>query len=243
MSLSYTHFLICSSPEFLPDARALVDYVRSIHKGGYIGPNAATTFCVVRERETKTREMTNPFTGETTIVTMPSRIRADEHTIEELPSLADLANEHTEYSVCLRSNQNPDNPPLIVGCDDSDGWTPFDDNYNLEIAIEMRNHLVRLAQLDSEQQLDAPLDPDNLPAPIFDEDCTADCTSGVFVHPELGAYKLSQGGCASFWIEFRYGKFIYPRAVDESVNVLRSEMAELTHNVFKKTFIEASHWG
>lgn len=174
---------------------------------------------------------------------MPFRQLGEKYPIDDLSNLADVLEGLTEYTICVNASENPADPPLAIGYNDSGKWTPFKEDYNLEIAFQVRNHTVRLAQLESEDELNAPLDPANLPTPTFDEDCEADSTAGVFVHPELDAYTLSKGGCACSWVEFRYGKFVYPRAINGSAEVMRGDIIDLTKSLFENDVIEASHWG
>jgi hypothetical protein len=115
--------------------------------------------------------------------------------------------------------------------------------YHLEIRCRVRSHIVKLSQLRSEEELDRPLDFANLSALTFDEDCNAEETEGIFVHPDIGPFRVANAGCGKFWIEFKYGKFIFPRLQDGKVDLLDALIVNRARTLFSIDLVQACSWG
>ncbi len=116
--------------------------------------------------------------------------------------------------------------------------------YYLQVCCRVRSRTVRLHHLESEADLNRPPDLDFTKfQPRYDEDCSADERTGVFTHPEINAFRIANAGCATFWIEFNYGKFIFPRLRNESVDILDDSILDLARKSFGSDFVQACHWG
>lgn len=132
---------------------------------------------------------------------------------------------------------------MIVGYVEDNDWKAIDGAYHLEIRCRVRANVVRLDMLDSEDDLHRPPDFANY-RPNRDEDCSpADYPDGLYVHPEIGAFKVPHAGCGMFWIEFNYGKFVFPRLKEGSVNVLADSVVVLARTVFDRDFVQVCNWG
>jgi hypothetical protein len=80
--------------------------------------------------------------------------------------------------------------------------------------------------------------------PEFDVDCGEDERDGLFVHPEApNGILIPNAGCGQFWVEFEYGKWLYPRLKGRSVNLLSPAVTNLATKIFGAQFIEACSWG
>ena len=242
MSLSYTHLLIPESPEYRPRSEAVADFARGIVEH-YLGKSAHASFSPVTKGDSKVRKMVNPISGETLQFNGPPRSREKPLVFSTVPELVTLAESYPEYDLSIVPSDSPIRPPLLIGYVESDQWQPMEGNYHLEIRLRIRSTSVFISRFKSEQDVDRPLDFKNLPSPRFDEDCTTSATKGVFVHPESGPFTLPYGGCGRFWIEFNYGKSIFPRLVDESVRILDDETLTFAQETFAIAFVQACNWG
>jgi len=94
----------------------------------------------------------------------------------------------------------------------------------------------------TEEELHQPLDIAKW-QPIFDEDCSVDDGEGSFVHPEQAGIRIPKAGCSTFWIEFRYGKLIFPLLKEGSLDLLDHSIVALARKTFGQDFVQACHWG
>jgi hypothetical protein len=50
-------------------------------------------------------------------------------------------------------------------------------------------------------------------------------------------------GCASFWIEFEPGKFLFPEFTANSLELLNPSIVAEAKSVFKSAFVQGCNWG
>ncbi len=152
-----------------------------------------------------------------------------------------LAEQEQEYDVSVVSTLPPTNPPLDIGGVDEKGtWQSWAEPYHLEICCRVRESLVRLCHLKSGEDPNTP----DFWNPKFDEDCTDDESEGFFEHPLLPSpIRIPNAGCGRFWIEFEYGKWLYPRPKNDGVALLAPEVTRLAAETFGTAFVEACLWG
>jgi hypothetical protein len=243
MSLNYTHLLIPSSPEFRPDADSVARFVRGLIENGNVAYCAKVAFAQVTKGQPRVRRMRNPITGETIDLRGPSRTLERPKTLADPSQITKHAANEQEYDVLLTGEGVPSVPPLIVGHLEDDDWTEMDGAYHLEVRCRVRANVVRLYMLDSEDDLHRPPDFANY-RPKCDEDCSlADHADGLYVHPEIGAFRVPNAGCGMFWIEFNYGKFVFPRLKEGTVEVLADSVIDLARVVFDCNLVQACTWG
>jgi hypothetical protein len=64
-------------------------------------------------------------------------------------------------------------------------------------------------------------------------------TIGVFTHPWTGnRVEVANAGGARFWIEFEFGKWVFPEMTD-NFDVLRPDLVEVTESCFGARFVQA----
>jgi hypothetical protein len=242
MSLYYTHLLIPRSPEYRPEPDAVAAFGREIINNGNVASPFTISFSRVSKEPPRERKMRNPTTGETIIIRGPSRRRDQPQALSTSSQIIDHAAGQREYDTAISGEGIPAAPPFVVGYVENDTWKPMASAYHLEICCRVRSNIVRLYSLESEDDLHQPPDFTNY-KPRFGEDCSIDEREGIFVHPESGAIRIQHAGCGTFWIEFKFGKFIFPRLRDNGVNVLDDSVVTLARNAFNCDFVQACDWG
>ena len=243
MSEYYQHYLIPVPHEHRPDADSLLQFIGELFTTGYVGETHTIAFSSVAKRENSTREMTNPFTGETMAMKMPSRKGGKEQSVANIEQLRELINSAEEYDISVSGDTVPSNLPLVIGYVEDSSWMQMKETYHNEIRFRSRSHVVRLSHLRNEDDLHRPLDFSNPPPPIFDEDCDTDEGDGVFVHPHAGAIRIAGAGCGMFWIEFNFGKFVYPKPGSNRVDLLDESLVALAEKTLAIEFLQACNWG
>jgi hypothetical protein len=242
MSLSYSHYLIAAEPSFRPGPDAIADFMSALIERRHVAENATIRFAVVAREPNGARRIANPFTGEMIDMPLPSRRAEKARRLASATQIVDCATDPPEYDVSLDGTGRPSAPPLQIGYVEGNFWKATEGEYHLEISCRVRAHTVRLSHFEREEDMHGPPDITKY-RPRFDEDCSDEKRPGLFVHPELGAVRIANAGCASFWIEFNYGKFVFPRASAGSVSVLSDSVVNLAQKIFGHEFVQACHWG
>jgi hypothetical protein len=243
MSLNYTHLLIATSPQYRPEPGAIAKFAQGIIDNGNIPSSSKISFARVTKQEGRVRPIRNAMTGQTINIPLPSRSAEQPLTLSSASQIIEQAARHREYDVALSGEGVPSVPPCAVGyVENDDTWKPVVEPYHLEIRCRVRDSIVQLCHLENEGELNEPPDFAKY-RPIFGEDCSANEREGIFVHPEAGAIRIPNAGCGTFWVEFNYGKFLFPRLKNNSVNVLDDSIISLARTAFGIDFVQACNWG
>ena len=163
---------------------------------------------------------------------------------QELSAVSQILteDESQDYDVVVTSEVTPSNPPLNVGFPDKDGiWQPWTEPYWLQAGVRVRNSLVRLYYPQSNE------DPESLrrgyKIPPFGQDCDENELDGVFQHPDHPeAIVVPYGGCGRFWVEFEYGKWVYPKLEGGCLRLLNPNLTTLATDTFGTEFVEGCSW-
>jgi len=243
MSLSYSHYLIAAEPSFRPSPDVIADFMSALIEQHHVAKDATINFAVVAHEPGRARRVPNPFTGQVVEMPLPSRRAEKAKQLASAARIVDHATDQSEYDVSLSGTGIPSAPPLQIGYVEGSSWKKaMDGAYHLEISCRVRAHTVGLSHFEREEDMHGPPDISKY-RPRFDEDCSDEKQPGLFFHPELGAVRIPNASCASFWIEFNYGKFIFPRASAGSVSVLSDSVLNLARKTFGQEFVQACHWG
>lgn len=242
MSLYYTHLLIPLSPEYRPEPDAVAAWTRGLIGNGNVASRFTISLSRITKREPAVRKVLNTVTGETIDFRMPSRKVEQPQILTGASQIVEYASNQREYDAVISSEGTPAVSPCSVGYVENERWIPVVDDYHLEIRCRVRKNVVKLSMLESEDELDRPADLAKW-QPRFDEDCSIDERDGISVHPEIGGIRITNAGCATFWIEFKYGKFIFPLSKENGLNILDNSIITLARKTFGVDFVQASQWG
>ena len=242
MSLYYTHLLIPFSPKYRPEPEVVAAFAQGMIKNGNVANPFTISFSRVAKKEPYFREIRNVATGETIKMRLPSRKKEKPEALESTHKIIERASNHREYDVAIVSDGAPLAPPCAVGYVENDTWKPMTEAYHLEICCRVRDHVVRLSMIGGEEELHEPPDFSKW-QPTFDEDCSADEREGFFVHPQKEGIRIPNAGSGTFWIEFRYGKFLFPLLRNNSLNLLDDSIVQSARKTFGGDFVQACQWG
>jgi len=246
MSESYTHFLISASKNYRPTPQAVCQFLEQIIQAQMVGSDHRIEFARITKVEPRYREVRNPFTGETVKRKAPPRMRSKREVVPSTSNAAQLAEQEREYDVAVVSTSAPTKSPLDIGCIKNGIWQAWTEPYHLEIRCCVREALVRLSFFKPGENPNAPLTDEFIAnyTPKFDEDCGEGDQDGLFVHPEApNGIHVPNAGCGMFWIEFEYGKWLYPRLKGDDLALLAPAVTDLARKTFGTDFIEACSWG
>jgi hypothetical protein len=238
MSIYYQHRLIPVSSEHRPEAAQVATFLQGIVDKGHVADDARIRFSRVVNNDASPRQIHNAFTNETIQVQAPSRKIEAPTAVTSFSEISALADREAEYDVLVEGDGQPRHPPCHVGHIDGGIWRPMEGPYHLEIRCRVRRRVVRLYSLESPDDLHKPLDISKFRS-RFDEDCEVEERDGLFVHPEVGALWISHAGCGTFWIEFQYGKWLFPRLRGNRVQLLDKSLIKFAESTFGTAFVEA----
>ncbi len=255
MSLRYSHLLVPALPEYHPEPDAIAEFAQGVIDNGNLGKPHKIEFSRVTKSQSPTRKIQNIVTGQSIEIPMPSRRRERPETLSDTSQISGQAVNQPEYDLMLSSESVPSAPPCPIGylekeewkplCANPEEWRPMLNHYYLEIGCRVRSNVVRLYFLEREDDLTRPVNPADFANyhPRFGEDCSANERRGLFVHPETGAIWIQDAGCATFWIEFNFGNWVFPRLKNNSVNILEDSVVNLARKTFDCDFVQACNWG
>jgi hypothetical protein len=245
MSEYYTHLLIPASATYCPSPDSVSRFLEDVIQLRAVADNSEVQFAKVERVTPSVRESRNPVTGATMTIQEPSRKRAKPRRLSKTSQIVRLARNVDEYDVSVVSEGLPEVPPLDVGYMEGGVWKPMGDPYYLEVACHVRAQTVRLSILDSAEEMHKRPDLSNLDLAVrFGEDCPANDSVGFFVHPESSeAIRVGNAGCGMFWIEFEYGKSIFPRLHENNLRLLKPEIENLAAETFQTEFVQGCLWG
>jgi len=164
------------------------------------------------------------MTGETR--TMP----ANEHVpLEKTADLVSVLENLQQYFVVFDGEGPPPKPPFALYFGDA----PFTQQYGFVVRCGLRAEPVSMSCLDEAGS------GNEAPAPFFGEPCQRQ--NALFHHPVTGEMiEVLNAGCARFWIEFEFGKWLLPK-INDSLNILDPAIAELADRAFSIKFAQGFH--
>jgi hypothetical protein len=241
VSLNYEHLLVPAQFDYRPSAEAVMAFVDGIIRNRHVVDGATVTYMKITKGEPRFREFRNPMTGESGRIQLPTRRVETKQELSTALEIGRVVEREMEYNISVAAEGMPMRPPCNVGYVEADVWKAIDHPYFLNVVCHVRSAVVRVSPLESEEELTRPFDFTKF-RPRVDEDCTADDRDGLFVHPEAGAIRIPNAGCAMFWISFEYGKFLFPQSEGKQLRLLDCNVMELAQRSFNVDFVEACNW-
>jgi hypothetical protein len=78
----------------------------------------------------------------------------------------------------------------------------------------------------------------------YGEQCDGQSAIGIFQHPEtLETIEVPGAGAARFWIEFEFGKSLFPKISDRNLELLDGDIVEAAQGAFGGQFVQGCCWG
>jgi hypothetical protein len=218
----YVHTLIPSDPHFVPDPEQVARLLDGLTALGAAPLNPEP---LLHRPSGRLRSFRDPLTGETRSFPENDRLKLASNK-DVAAALGDLP----QYSVSLKGQGPPKLPPFPLYSGDS----LFSSNYSFTIGCHLRDRLVSMSDMGHDQAAQ------NLAA--FGQPCEAPgATAAFFRHPlsdEL--LEVANAGCARFWVEFEFGKWLLPR-IDNALNIIEPSITQLAAESFGVPFAQGFH--
>jgi len=224
----YIHTLISVDSQFVPDpvqVASFFDELVSQFKFSPISdPQPFLPKLVIAKPSGRLRWGTNSMTGEKVSVLEWDRLNLER--FEDIPALIEGSNHHT----VMQFGQwiGKDRPMLLLKTD----GVPYEENYVCTVRCELRPELVSTSAWDVEAG------PNRHDIPNFGSVWKNEIRNGIFPNPWTGdVIEVADAGCARFWIEFEFGRFLYPK-ISDSLEVLSHPIVLCAEHCFRTKFAQ-----
>jgi hypothetical protein len=217
MSLQYTHLLIPECVDFVPPPAHVAAFFEGLVTLNSVPLTAAIT---ISKFSGKFRTGSDCLTGDT--ISIPVR---DFTSLENTSGIAERLVGLDDYDV-LFSGQGPAKlPPFTLYTVTESEESVFEENYSYDVNCCLRAEVMSTCE-----------------EPPFGSPCPSGKRDGIFLHPTTGeAMNVPGAACARFWIEFQFGKWLFPR-VGESLNVLEPSILANAIGCFGTEFAQGCIW-
>jgi len=214
----YTHTLIPDRVEFVPDPKQVGAFLAALEtKGAAPLTPAITLFTLSGE----VRSFANPFTGKTEC--FPLRRSQQVKNLAEVPvALKGL----DDYNVTMEGR----GPPKLSAFE-----FQFKGAYGFLVQCCLRQEVTSTSDWHDEVPVQRKVE-------LFGRPCSPKDRPGIFHHPNtLEIIEVPMAGCARFWIEFEYGKMLFP-AIEDRLDLIEPAIVRIAEQEFGSRFIQGCHW-
>ena len=219
MPEQYLHTLIPTDPAFAPTPEQIVQFFDGLFA---LGVEPLNWKLLLVKPSDRVREFKNPLTGEVKSTPLNDRVP-----VEHPGDLASAIGTLQQYFVSLDGQGPPRVPPFRVYYENS----LFTKTYGFVIRCHLKLQPVSMSDLGDGQT--------GKEVPFFGEPCSR--RDALFRHPVSGELiEVSQAGCARFWVEFEFGKWLLPK-IDDSLSILDPSIAAMADQAFSTTFKQGFH--
>lgn len=222
----YIHTLIAADSAYVPQPAKIAEFFSLLATLGFeMVRDASRSLPGLRVMKpgTRTRVGWNSVTSEVfAIVPVHDQISVDRP--HDIPALIEGLR---EYRVSGSGEWPAGCAPIYLFKSDK---TPFEETAFCEVSCNVSPAPVSTSSWDSEAG------PNVRNVPAFGEPCMGRATVGIFPNPWTGeVIEVQNAGCARFWIEFEFGKFLYPE-IQDNLEVLKSSLVHVAMDCFHIEF-------
>lgn len=223
----YIHTLIAPDHAFLPHAMQVTQFFELLTSGYHFREISDSRFQHgLRVMKPSGSFLTgiNRMTGETLLIPKQDQVH-----IERIDDIADAIEDLDSYEVRISGEWMPEWRPFVLFTVDR---VPFTGPYLCEVNCHIHSELVSTSCWEKS------LSPNGPSVPGFGEPCDANRRTGVFSHPWTGKLiQVPDAGCARFWIEFEFGRFLRPE-IGDNLNVFNPKMIASIGECFGTKFVQ-----
>jgi hypothetical protein len=214
----YSHLLIPQRSDFAPSVAQVVKFLRALEGLGSAPLKPIVKLSIPSEKITT---FSDPLTGEERSF-RHRKYSKYENLGEAASSLIGIE----DYSVILSGEGPPQLSPFpLFAASDSQWRSVFTNSYYFEVSCDIRPAAISLSKGS------------------WLEPCTSDKTVTIISNPwNLRTIRVSNSGCARFWITFHFGKFLVPK-IEDSLDLLAPALPNLAFEEFGIAFTQSCFYG
>jgi hypothetical protein len=201
----YIHTLIAIDSAFVPQSKQIAEFFEILTETCSFRIISDAPFqpgLRVMKPSGRFRSGRNPVTGEAISIPMLDHIKMER--IIDIPGAIEGV---SHCSVVASGQWTGENRPLVLLTTDQ---IPFEDTYLCEVSCHIRPEPISTSCWDEDAA-----GPNSRNVPYFGEACAPGSMVGIFSHPWTGeVIEVPDAGCARFWIELEFGKWLLPEMAD-----------------------------
>jgi hypothetical protein len=214
----YTHTLIPDRVEFVPDPMQVGTFLSSLAS---IGAAPLKPVITVSKLTGEMRTFNNPFTGKT-----DSYPRRKAEKLKDVAALPGELKGLDDYNVTVTGKGPPKLPALVFD---------FKGTYDFLVHCCLRAEVVSTSNWHDEVPVKRKVE-------FFGRPCSSKDRLGIFHNPStLAVIEVPNAGCARFWIEFEYGKMLFP-PIDDRLDLMEPKIVEVADKDFGIKFVQGCNW-
>jgi hypothetical protein len=231
MGMSYSHMLIPNRAAYAPRPSQVADFFVALIEIGAAPENPKLWACADFESLTyaKKRGWAKYRTlrvGELTAITYTVEFEGVAGLREALHALQGL----DEYNVLMFGSGPPKLSLFPVYTFVDVKRVPYDGPCHFEVRCCLEPEIVST--------------PGNSNCPPFGSPCGPTHRTGHFSNPGGGeTIRVPKAGCARFWIEFNFGKWLFPEIKDNNLNLLPASVVEAAQKAFSVRLAQGCFYG
>ncbi|MFO1511631.1 MAG: hypothetical protein U1F83_01755 [Verrucomicrobiota bacterium] len=217
----YSHTLIAPPSGSRPSAVQVQKFLAVIIDQEVVPDNPSIT---LRAPTGEFREypFVDPLTGQNLKVEIKNQKALN--SVDEVASATEALR---DYELEVAGVGKPKLKPLFVN---------FDEPYHLGVTCNVYSSPRSTSDLHESSA-------GNFKAIPYGEICTEHPDRGYFTNPYTSeVIEVRGAGCASFWIRFELGKFMFPEFTNNSLELLNPQVVALARSVFQMEFVQGCYW-
>ncbi|WP_254507623.1 hypothetical protein [Anatilimnocola floriformis] len=214
----YTHTLIPDRVDFVPEPTQVGEFLTALVALGATPLKSIISFA---KAAGAARAVLNPFTGVTDrFITRKGK------KLKDLAAVTKAIDGADDFEVTLEGKGPPPLPALEFD---------FEGAYEFQVKCALRAEVVSTSDWHDEMPIKQQVE-------FFDRPCSPKNRLGIFHHPEtLQVIQVPKAGCARFWIEFEYGKMLFP-AIKDRLDLLEPKIVAAAVKAFGVKFVQGCRW-
>jgi hypothetical protein len=214
----YCHTLIPEHVDFVPDPKQIASFLSSL-----VAVSAAPLEPKISlsKLSGEVRSVMNPFTGETS--SMPMR-KVDK--LMDLTAIPAALKQTDDYDLTLAGKGPPKLPAFKFD---------FKGEYDFLIHCCLRAEVVSTSDWHDDVPIEQKVE-------FFGRPCNPKDRLGIFHNPSTReVIEVPKAGCARFWIEFEFGKMLFP-PIKNRLDLIEPKIVEVAEAGFGIKFVQGCHW-
>jgi hypothetical protein len=214
----YSHILIPDRGDFVPDPQQVGTFLSALIAMGGAPLKPALGITVISG---EVRTFKNPFSGETgSFATRKAK------KIKDLAAVPGALKGLEDYTVTLAGKGPPELPAFAFD---------FEGTYDFLVHCCLREEVVSTSDWHDEA-------PTKRKVKSFGQPCSLEDRLGIFHNPNtLQIIEVPNAGCARFWLEFEFGKMLFP-PIEDRLDLIEPGILEVAEKHFGIKFVQGCHW-
>ena len=214
----YSHTLIPDRVDFVPDPKQIGAFLLSLVS---IGAAPSKPAISVAKLTGKVQTFKNPFTGMTESIALRKADR-----LKNLAAVPAALKALDDYDVTLNGKGPPGLPAFIFD---------FKGTYDFLVHCFLRPKVVSTSDWHDEVPIKRKVE-------FFGQPCSPKDRLGIYHNPNtLEVIEVPNAGCARFWIEFEYGKMLFP-AIEDRLDLIEPKIVEVAETDFGIKLVQGCRW-